>query len=125
MSVSFAANTRAIRSELPPGGYATISFTGLLGYCCASAAVQRNTSRQRNRLISALDLHFLDDRPELLDLALEHRVLLGRARADRLGADLAQAFGRLRVLHGSRGLPLQPLDHVARRLRRREQPVPA
>src|SRR5258707_11433525 len=125
MSLSFAAKTRAIRSELRPGGYATISFTGRAGYCCASAVVQTNARRQRSRVMSAFDAHFLDDRAELLDLALQYRVLLRRARADRLGADGAQALRGLRMVHRGPRCPLQPLDHLARRVRPREQPVPA
>src|SRR5258707_8633840 len=125
MSLNFAAKTRAIRSELPPGGYATISFTGRAGYCCASAVVQTNARRQRSRFMSAFDAHFLDDRAELLDLALEDRVLLRRARADRLGADGAQALRGLRMVHRGPRCPLQPPDHLSRRLRRREHPLPA
>src|SRR4051812_33570856 len=73
----------------------------------------------------AFYFHALDDRPELVDLALEHRVLLGGGRSRRLGTDLAQALRRLRMLDRSRGFLLQALDDFARRLRRREKPVPA
>src|SRR5258708_32780320 len=123
MSLNFAAKTRAIRSELQPGGYATISFTGRAGYCCASAAVQTKARRQRSRFMSAFDAHFLDDRAELLDLALEDRVLLHRARADRLGADVAQALRGLRMVHGGRRFPLPPLAPPAPRLRPRAHAV--
>src|SRR5260221_8704102 len=124
MSLSFAAKTRAIRSELPPGGYATISFTGRAGYCCASAVVQTKARRQRSRFMSAFDAHFLDDRAELLDLALEDRVLLRRARADRLGADVAQALRGLRMVHGGRRFPLPPLHALPPRLRPPGEPSP-
>src|SRR5258708_39995839 len=113
MSLNFAAKTGAIRSELPPGGYATISFTGRAGYCCASAVVQTNARRQRSRFMSAFDAHFLDDRAELLDLALQYRVLLRRARADRLGADVAQALRGLRVVHGGPPFPPPPPPYPA------------
>src|ERR1700674_1982915 len=86
ISVSFAPKTRAIRSELPPGGYETISLTGLLGYCCAAAVAQMKAMSQRNFLMSVFDAHFLDDGAELLDLALQDRILLRRRRAHRLGA---------------------------------------
>src|SRR6185295_4129111 len=69
--------------------------------------------------------HFFDDGPELLDLALQDRVLLRRRGTDRLGADLAQALRRLGMLNCRQGLLLQPGDHLARRLRRREEAVPA
>src|SRR6185436_20493915 len=81
--------------------------------------------RERSCAWLALYFHFLDDRPELLDLALQDRVLLGRRGADRLGADLLQAPGHLRMLGRGRDLLLQPGDHLARRLRRREEAVPA
>src|SRR3982074_901241 len=99
ISLSFAADKRAIRSELPPGGYATISLTGFVGYCCAAAVPQTNKKSQRSLFISVFDPHFLDDRAELLYLSLEDRVLLRRGRADRLGADLAQALRGLGVAH--------------------------
>src|SRR2546428_12015803 len=78
---------------------------------------------QRSFFMSAFNAHFLDDRAELLDLALQDRVLLRGARADRLGADLAQPPGGFRMAHGRRGFLLQALDHFARRLRRREKTV--
>src|SRR4051794_11326629 len=43
-SPSFAPNTRAIRSELPPGGYETISRTGLAGKFCAETAAEAKRS---------------------------------------------------------------------------------
>src|SRR5436189_1136686 len=99
-----------------------MSLTGLAGYCCAAALAQRNASVQTRFL--AFNAHLLDDRTELLDLALEDRVLLGRARADRLGADVAQALGSLRMLYGGRRFFLQPLDHLARCFRRCEEAIP-
>src|SRR5436190_7336586 len=81
--------------------------------------------RTRTLRMSALNLHFLDDRTELLDLAAQDCVLLGRARANGLGADVAQALRRLRMLDRRRDLLLQPVDHVLRRLRRHEEPIPA
>src|SRR5205085_10589275 len=103
-----------------------MSFTGRVGHCCwATALVHRNAMSQRTLLMSALNLHFLDDRLELLHLALEDRVLLGGARAYRLGADVAQAVRRVGMLHRRCSLLLQPLDHRARRLRGYEEPVPA
>src|SRR5258706_2417920 len=79
MSLNFAAKTRAIRSELPPGGYATISFTGRFGYCCAAASPQQSSSAQtmcRTSPPLVFYAHLFDDRPELLHLALQDRILL-------------------------------------------------
>src|SRR5256885_11905171 len=103
-----------------------MSFTGRVGHCCwASALVLTSARRRSSRFISALNLHYVDDRLELLHLPLEDRVLLGGARADRLRADLAQAVRRVGMLHRRRSLPLQSLDHLAPRLRGYEEPVPA
>jgi hypothetical protein len=77
------------------------------------------------RVMATLYPHLFDDRPELLDLALQDRVLLGRRGAHRFGADLRQALRHFRMLRRGRDLLLQPGDHVARRLRRGEEPVPA
>src|SRR5690349_19159747 len=104
-SASFAPNARAIRSELPPGGYVTISLTGLVGKDCASACPDKrmipSAKKKRFTFASSLVfyLHVLDDRAELLDLALQDRVLLRGGRADRLRPDLQQPLGDHRVAH--------------------------
>src|SRR5438045_9581414 len=97
--------------------------TGFAGHGCAKALAQRKSAMKAASL--ALNAHLLDDRPELLDLALEDRVLLGGARAHRLRANFAQAPRRLRVPDRRGGLLLQPLDRIARRFRRRKEAVPA
>src|SRR5919206_3324976 len=99
-----------------------MSRTGFVGYGCAIAAPHAMAStRKRNLVNSAFNSHLLDDRPELLNLALEDRVLLGASRAHRLGADFAQPFRGIGMANGRGGLFLQPLDHIARRFGRREK----
>src|SRR5205809_5680869 len=78
-----------------------------------------------NRSSSTFYFHFLDDGPELVHLALENRVLLGRRRAGGLRPDVGEAFRHLGMAHRGGHFLLQPLDHFARRARRREEPVPA
>src|SRR5688572_12633682 len=44
LSVSFGPTIRASRSVVPPGAYGLMMRIGLLGYCCAPAAVAMHSS---------------------------------------------------------------------------------
>src|SRR5215470_8886894 len=79
----------------------------------------------RRRTLPLLELHLLDDRAELFELLAQHRVLPGRRRADRLGTDLDEPFRDVGIAHRGGDLALQPIDDLLRRLRRREETVPA
>src|SRR5436190_9154007 len=132
-SPNFAATMRAIRSELPPGGYATMSFTGRAGHCCAAATVTRQQSRTsraarfmgllRARAASlaqplvGLDARFLDELGVLLELTVDHRLEVRDRHRQRVGAELLDLRRDLRRLDEPSDLLVQALDDRPRRLR--------
>src|SRR5438128_8477696 len=50
-SLNFCATIRAIRSELPAGGYVTTTLTGLDGYVCADAALAHSRAASTRKSI--------------------------------------------------------------------------
>src|SRR5688572_32879502 len=110
ISASFAPYTRDMRSELPPGGYVTISFTGFVGNDCAPESPGRSASSSRIALIRFL-LNFRCSAADFAAVAAGDREHRGARRHVALEVRPA----RRRVLEGRALVVARMLDREEER----------
>src|SRR6185503_2704760 len=124
-SCSFAPTTRATMSVPPPGGKATMIFTGFVGN--AATPWERRSKVSRNVLIMPLlrlDADVARDLAPLRQLGGDEAAELRRRHAHRLRAFRLHALAGLPGLQQLRHRAVQAVDHRRRRARGSEHAPP-
>src|SRR6185436_13538077 len=123
-SWSFAPTTRATMSVPPPGGNATMIFTGLVGNASA-AFTQRTRSRERHLMaLLRLNADVARHLAPLRELGGDEAAELGRRHAHRLRALGLHALRRLLGHQHLGGRGIQSIDDRLRCVRGHEQAPP-